>query len=380
MGDDIRWSSWTSLGKPQEAELGRPFAQRNQDGRLEVFAIGLDGLFNISQVVPNGGWRDGWLNKGRPSSNVRIRSHAVGRNADGRQEIFAVGDDGTLWQKWQVAPNNGWSEWKTLGTPARDVFLTSRFILGKNQDGRQEVFVVGSDENVWQIWQTAPNGDWSDWRKLSQPPVGIRRSDRITVGINEDGRQELFVMGRDDSLWHVWQVAPNVGWSDWESLGKPRDLFDGSEPPKERDLSEPLVQKNADGHLEVFALGNGAFCNRWQERWRDGPDRVVWRHQGWNEKPRPRPAVGLTWLEAALNVGGPLGRRLEVHAFADDGALWHAWQIDEKPNWSLWHNLESPPAKLREADRLTIGTNQDGRLEVFVVGQDGAVWHIWQTR
>ena len=36
----IQWSSWTSLGKPPETELGRPFAQRNQDGRLEVFAPG----------------------------------------------------------------------------------------------------------------------------------------------------------------------------------------------------------------------------------------------------------------------------------------------------------------------------------------------------
>ena len=183
-------------------------------------------------------------------------------------------------------------------------------------------------------------------------------------------------MGRDDALWHIWQVAPNAGWSDWESLGKPKDLFDRSEPPKERDLSEPLVQKNADGHLEVFAPGNGAFCNRWQERWREGPNRVVWRHQGWNEKPKIRPEVGLTWLEAALNFEN----RLEVLAFGDDGALWHAWQIDVAPFWSKWEGLGSPPAKLREADCLTIGTNQDRRLEVFVVGQDGAVWHIWQIR
>ena len=81
-------------------------------------------------------------------------------------------------------------------------------------------------------------------------------------------------MGSDDALWHIWQVAPNNGWSDWESLGKPKDHFDGSEPPKDRDLSEPLVQKNADGHLEVFAPGNGAFCNRWQEAG-EGPDRVI---------------------------------------------------------------------------------------------------------
>jgi len=169
-------------------------------------------------------------------------------------------------------------------------------------------------------------------------------------------------MGRDNALWHIWQVAPNIGWSLWESLGKPEG----------RDLSDPLVQENADGHLEVFAPGNGAFCNRWQE----APNSSIWRHQGWNEKPQPKPEVKLTWLEAALNFE----RRLEVLALGNDGALWHAWQIDQAPNWSLWHSLGSPPAKIREADRLTIGTNQDGRLEVFVVGQDGAVWHIWQTR
>jgi hypothetical protein len=326
-------------------------------------------------LFPNGGWKNDWLDMGRPSLNARIKSHTVGKNADGRLEIFGVGDDNALWQKWQVAPNSGWSNWKSLGAPARDISLTDRFTVGKNQDGRQEVFVVGGDGNVWQIWQTAPNGGWSDWRKLGGPSDGIRLSDRITVGSNKDLRQELFVMGRDDALWHIRQVAPNVGWSGWNSLGKPKDL-NFSESPKDRDLFEPLVKKNADGHLEVFAPGNGAFCNRWQE----AANSDVWRHEGWNEKPKPQSTVGLTWLDAELNVGGPLEGRLEVLAFEDDGALWHAWQIDQKPNWSPWHSLGSPPAKIRGADRLTIGTNQDGRLESFVVGQDGAVWHIWQTR
>jgi hypothetical protein len=361
----IQWSSWASLGKPQDVDISKPFAQRNQDGRLEVFATGVGEIFNIWQVFPNGGWTNGWRSKDRPSSNVSIQSQVVGRNADGRQEIFAIGADNALWQKWQVAPNNGWSEWKTLETPATDTSLSDRFTVGRNQDGRQEVFAVGSDGNVWQIWQTAPNDGWSDWRKLGQPRPGIRPSDRITVGSNADGRQELFVMGGDDAVWHIWQVAPNVGWSAWESLDK----------AQHRGLSEPSVQKNADGHLEVFAPGNGAFCNRWQE----APNSGVWRREGWNEKPKPKegvPAVGITWLEAALNFES----RLEVLAFGDDGALWHAWQIDQPPNWSPWHTLGSPRAKIRQADRLTIGTNQDGRLEVFVVGRDGAVWHIWQIR
>lgn len=95
----IQWSSWASLGKPPGTELGGPFAQRSQDGRLEVFAIAQGGMLNISQVVPNGGWRDVWFPKGRPDSSIPIKSHVGGRNADGRQEIFALAEDNALWQK-----------------------------------------------------------------------------------------------------------------------------------------------------------------------------------------------------------------------------------------------------------------------------------------
>src|SRR6266511_3255534 len=120
MADKIKWSDWASLGKHDATELGRPFARSNQDGRLEVFAIGLGGIFNIAQLSPNGLWRDFWRDKERPSPTVSIQSHVASTNADGRLGIFAVGNDNALWQKWQVAPSNGWTEeWKTLGTPVR---------------------------------------------------------------------------------------------------------------------------------------------------------------------------------------------------------------------------------------------------------------------
>ncbi|MEP7305143.1 MAG: hypothetical protein ABJA98_06465 [Acidobacteriota bacterium] len=371
---DIQWTSWESLGKPTEADIARPFVQRNLDGRLELSVLGLGGIFNIFQLSPNGRWNESWRSKDRPAPNIRIRSHVVGRNADGRQEIFAVGDDGAIWQKWQLAPNSGWSDWKSLGTPTRETALTERLVAGRNQDGRQELFAIGTDGNVWQIWQTVPGGGWSEWRRLGKPPREIRPSDRITTTSNKDGRQELFVIGADDALWHIRQVGANGGWSDWESLGKPRDL--AFPEPKDRDLSNPVVRRNDDGHLEVFSPGNGAFCNRWQE----APNGTVWRHEGWNAKPKPQPEVGITWLDAALNVGGQLARHIEAFALADDGALWHAWQIDQAPNWSHWHSLGKPAAGIRAADRLAIGTHQDGRLEVFVVGQDGAAWRISQRR
>jgi hypothetical protein len=389
----IQWSKWASLGKPAETALGSPFVQSNQDGRLEVFAAGRGEMFNLSQVSPNGAWRTDWRSKGRPSSNVGIKSHVVGRNADGRLEIFAGGEDDAVWQKWQVAPNGGWTDaWQSMGhRPFRGDFDTRGLVqlaVGRNQDGRQELFAVwGLAEDsgaVYQNWQLAPNGGWSGWSGFSikgfsdlRSPDFVRSSDRITVGRNADGRQELFVVAMiDGALWHTWQLFPNAGWSDWESLGKPRDQFP---EPRDRDLSQPVVQKNADGHLEVFAPGNGAFCNRWQEPPLNLPV-IKWRREGWNAKPRPKPEVGLTWLEAAINVGGQLNGHIEVFGLGNDGALWHAWQIDQAPFWSAWQSLESPPVKLREADHLTVGTNHDGRLEVFVSGQDGAVWRISQIR
>jgi hypothetical protein len=142
----IQWSNWASLGRPSDTELGRPFASRNQDGRLEVFATAQGAIFNIWQVAPNGAWADGWHDKGIPQSNVeQLIAHVVGRNADGRQEIFAVADFGTLFHKWQVAPNGGWSNWASLDRPPTGIRQSDHLTIGTNQDGRLEVFVVGED-------------------------------------------------------------------------------------------------------------------------------------------------------------------------------------------------------------------------------------------
>ena len=38
----------------------------------------------------------------------------VGRNADGRLEVFVQRSDGRLWHRWQVAPNSSWSAWEAF--------------------------------------------------------------------------------------------------------------------------------------------------------------------------------------------------------------------------------------------------------------------------
>ena len=187
----IKWAGkWESLGRPQETEIGSPFAQSNEDGKLEVFTIGRGGAFNISQIAPNAGWADGWRSKDRPSLVASLQTHVVGKNADGRLEIFALG-------------------------------MTMPF--GKN--GRWRQITVGANGKRWahpRMTRSLPGNSlsgeirmadrkysrpfWSKWESLGNPPAKIRLEERLTVGTNQDGRLEVFVVGLDGGVWHTWQI------------------------------------------------------------------------------------------------------------------------------------------------------------------------------
>ena len=98
--------------------------------------------------------------------------------------------------------------WASLGGAIFDPFVVN------NADGRMEVFARGTDGALWHIWQTAPNNGWSGWLSLGGAIQGAH-----AVGMNKDGRLEVFARGTDGALWHIWQTAPNSGWSGWQSLG-----------------------------------------------------------------------------------------------------------------------------------------------------------------
>ena len=74
--------------------------------------------------------------------------------------------------------------------------------------------MVGADSALWHIWQTAPNNGWSGWASLGG------HVDKPAVARNRDGRLEALVIGSDHALWHRWQLTPGGGdWSGWTSLG-----------------------------------------------------------------------------------------------------------------------------------------------------------------
>jgi hypothetical protein len=226
------------------------------------------------------------------------------------------------------------------------VALSAACAAACNTDGRLELFGVGTDFALWHIWQTVPGaGPWSSWSSLS----GVITSNPA-VAVNKDGRLEVFGRGTDGALWHIWQTAPHAGpWSAWSSLGGGIS-------------SDLTVSSDLAGCLYVFVRGtDGALWYIMQT----APGAAAW--SAWislGGSITSDPAV-------ALNTDG----LLEVFARGTDNALWHIWQTGPSDtDWSGWSSLggiiTSTPS---------VAVNTDGRLEVFARGTDYALWHIWQT-
>ncbi len=183
-------------------------ADRNADGRLEVFVTGKDGqIHHAWQQVPNGGW-SGFFALG--ATGIK-GNPGLGVNQDGRLEVFAVAPDGSMVHNYQRRPNGDWSGFFSLGGKWPTATAPG---IGRNADGRLEIFVVGPDNQLWHNWQVRPNGSWSGFFSLGGSWKGTP-----AVGRNADGRLEVFVEGRTDGrLWHNWQLVPNGTWYGWVTL------------------------------------------------------------------------------------------------------------------------------------------------------------------
>jgi hypothetical protein len=325
----------------------------NEDGRLELFAVGFPessgGLWHAWQTAPNGDWSS--LSPfGDAPPGLAFGDCDVAQNKDGRLEVAVLGGDRGVWHRWQTAPNGDWSDWSSLGHPGGPLLQAGPPVLARNGDGRLEVFTAASDGAVWHRWQR-PGGGWSDWSSLGGPgglPPALFPHDRPVVAQNGDGRLELFELGLGGVLWHRWQ-RPGGGWSDWSSLGQPDDKLA---------VFDPVVGRNKDGRLEVFAAASdGAVWHRWQ---RPGGGWSDWSSLGSADRDgRPRS------LAVAANADGGL---ILVATWTPnsmppfDFGLWLQQQTTPDGVWFSWSPLDHPSGGF--LNWPTLGSNADERLEL----------------
>jgi hypothetical protein len=318
----------------------------NSDDRLELFWLPRTSncVFHSWQLTPAGRWAPP-VPHGITLDPAILsdQSVALARNQDGRLEGFAGwqldvdGTFGRLVHTWQqvAGDSESWTDWSFLGKG----WWAGSNAVASNADGRLEFFGAYGDHDVHHIWQTAPNNGWSSFHTLGNGNVG-----NFGVGRNGDGRLEIFALTLNNSLQHCWQVSPNSGWSDWHNMGGTPDGL-------------VQVAGNVDGNLEVFVRGkSGELLHIWQQ---GSAGWSTWQslHGVW-----PNDAVPalLTATSGTLNVfvrGMDTQLYRNAHAFAS-------------PSWTGWQSLGGTwlldPA---------VGQNSDGTIEVVYEGRDGNLYH-----
>ena len=75
-----------------------------------------------------------------------------------------------------------------------------------NADGRLEVFFTGLDDVIYHSLQMAPGG-WTGSNRAILLAAPTNKAKQIAVGQNNDGRLEIFYIGTDNVLSHDWQMA-----------------------------------------------------------------------------------------------------------------------------------------------------------------------------
>lgn len=361
------WTGWRSLGKPSGVKLESLTFGRNEDGRMELFAQGVEtappNSYDIYHAFQSssGTW-GGWSKLGNPS--VNLYSPVVASNEDRRIEVFALALDSSLnwpiYSNRQAAVNDGWGGWLSLDRPSG--VQLSYPAVGVNLDGRLEVFSIGDDHNVWHRWEATVNDGWNaNWVSLSKPSGTNAKS--ISVGRNQDGRLEVFAPGADNVLYHIWQVSPGGGWSTWQSMGKPAGVNIWSE--------NVAVERNSDGRMELFVTGtDGAMWHRWQTTpngtWGD------WSSLSYPPGTSLRNHVVGRYQDKGLGV-------FAVDILSPNGNIWHRQQVNTSSGavWGGWFSFGAPSPSAMSY--LAVGVNDDARMELFGVTADGTAWNATET-
>jgi hypothetical protein len=136
--------------------------------------------------------------------------------------LFIPSLGGNMWRISQTVPNNGWSDWISHGQSG---LFTNPPAIATNADGRLELYTP-TNEGVCHIWQEKPNGDWADWFNQipdsSSGPGLVGGS--LALAPSADGRLELFMLGFDKAIWHIWQTQINGEWAAPISHGTPPNV------------------------------------------------------------------------------------------------------------------------------------------------------------
>jgi len=176
---------------------------------------------------------------------------SVYRNEDGRLEMFAVGPDDQIYHKAQKQTRKPeqWTDWINLGGPTRSGPAVARDPLGRLflvvmfPDGSYRFRSQRSRPKAGEAADGQPAMGMSNWTKL-----GGKFASKPEVIRDSEGFLHVFGRGLDQQLYHRYQMAypdgarTRVSWDKWVHMGGPAS-------------SAPSVLLDHESMINVFIRG-----------------------------------------------------------------------------------------------------------------------------
>jgi hypothetical protein len=395
---------WELSNKSDPILISKP------DGKLELFWVRPDGyLYHKWQTSQNASssWIPGWI-----PLNLDIKFSFGTRPiiVENLHQTSSTGGEERIWVFWTesnklfYAYRDASKQWvinhqsvpqstsvPTLGVPL--VIEQPRDLLYPY--GLQDVYVVCSGVmlqepsstisnqlyNAWEgeSWQVpsfqlepfqkevlGSDYDWSPNKRQTIIQSGGGSLDQFKVDMNDKLYHRVLILGFGDSSHRV------TGRTNWYKLGS--QIRTPGEDPTQWNIalaSDPAVAINADRRLEVFIVNavDGQLYHIWQNvGGSSGSWNNYWERLEVPSLPRETPTV-------ARNGDG----RLELFMIGMDDKLYHSWQTtkNDSTRWSGWEPLTGTSWPL--SSNPVVGSNFDGRLELFIVDKDNILHHRWQT-
>ncbi|XP_033633274.1 uncharacterized protein LOC117294846 [Asterias rubens] len=173
-------------------------------------------------------------------------------------EAFAVMSDGFVHRTWQ-RNDEVWAGWRVMGDWAPKQTKTSRpvaIVMSQNFfNGFLQVFALGADGVVKQIWQTTCDKvddlwgwcTWGLWYDLSSKMPPTEGANVIAPGTNTHHGGELFAVDTSGVLWYSWQSQRGAGWIAWDKVPRAN--------PTQPIVTKPYVTSEDKLWWTVFGLG-----------------------------------------------------------------------------------------------------------------------------
>jgi hypothetical protein len=332
---------WTeqsmSTGSGNITATGSPVVIKNQDNTLQVFVPTSGDVYYQQQSTPGGAW-GAWTDMGSGSNG--LTNIQVAQNADDSLSVFGLDASGNLWTASELAPGTGWhgawtGAWQSSATWTELPTLVSAggnggfgggYTVGRNLNGRLEIFAVGKNGStpvVWHIWQISQNSptgtvNWGAWANLNAPSAGLALATKLQVARNLSGDLTVFAVDNSVTGAHgggyvntMAQVTPSGGWSSWSKFNSTLTLQPGF-----------VVGQDSNGNFEVLGVQTGAATGAVYDITSTSSDTIGTQAQNPN-----------------LVVSNRLDGRLQAFGVDASGNVYSNWQTTTGGAWqSDWTN------------------------------------------